>query len=263
MKLKSALLATTFMALALSACGESGTVVARVNSDKITQEEIDAQLSGVPAQMLEQQGDELRNRIINGLVEQSLLLQAAKKEGIESDASFKEQMDSTRKQLMIRMVLQKKVDQAASEDALTSLYELEKDKYAQPQLKARHILVKTEDEAKALIKKLDGGADFAKLAKENSTGPTKNVGGDLGWFRPADMVPAFSEAVKGMKTGEYTKTPIQTQFGWHVALLEDTKEAAAPSFDELRPVLMQRITQATIEGYLRELKENADITITE
>ena len=264
MNFKSALFATTILALSLSACGgESGTVIARVNSDKITQEQVEAQLQGVPAQLLEQQGDELKARVLNNLVEQSLLIQAAKKEGIETDASFKEQMDEIRKQLLTRMVLQKKVDQAANDDALMALYDLEKDKYAQPQLKARHILVKTEDEAKALIKKLEKGADFAKLATENSTGPTKDRGGDLGWFRPADMVPEFSKAVQDMKKGEFGKTPIQTQFGWHVVKLEDTKEAEAPSFEELKPLLKQRVTQVTIEGYVNELRSKADITLVE
>ncbi len=264
MNFKSALFATTFLALSLSACGgESGTVIARVNSDKITQEEVDAQLQGVPAELIEQQGEELKARVLNNLVEQSLLIQAAKKEGIEADASFKEQMDEVRKQLLTRMVLQKKVDQAASDDALMALYDLEKEKYAQPQLKARHILVKTEDEAKSLIKKLEGGADFAKLATENSTGPTKDRGGDLGWFRPADMVPEFSNAVKEMTKGEFGKTPIQTQFGWHVVMLEDTKAPEAPTFDELKPILKQRVTQVTIEGYLNELRQKADITLVE
>ncbi|MDE0723072.1 MAG: peptidylprolyl isomerase [Alphaproteobacteria bacterium] len=264
MTLKSALFATTILALSLSACGgESGTVVARVNHDKITQEQVEAQLKDIPAELIEQQGVELKERILNNLVEQSLLVQAAKKEGIESDKSFKEQMDSIRTQLLTRMVLQKKVDQAANDDALMGLYELEKEKYAQPQLKARHILVKTEDKAKTLISKLAGGADFAKLAKENSTGPTKDRGGDLGWFRPADMVPEFSNAVKELRKGEYAKTPIQTQFGWHVVKLEDTKAPEAPTFEELKPILKQRITQVTIEGYMQELKNKADITLVE
>jgi peptidyl-prolyl cis-trans isomerase C len=123
------------------------------------------------------------------------------------------------------------------------------------QFKARHILVETQGSATDLVKQLDGGADFQELAKEHSTGPSGPNGGDLGWFSPDQMVAPFSEAVSNLKNGEYTKTPVQTQFGWHVILREDSRESEAPTLDSVRDVVKQRVEQRKLQDYLAQLRE--------
>ena len=123
---------------------------------------------------------------------------------------------------------------------------------------AAHILVETEEEAKALKAELDGGADFATLAKEKSVGPSGPNGGDLGWFGVGMMVKPFEDAVVGLEPGQVSD-PVQTQFGWHVIKLNETRDAAAPSLDEKREELEGELRSAAVESHVRELTEGAEI----
>lgn len=129
------------------------------------------------------------------------------------------------------------------------------------QFKARHILVETQGEAMDVIGRLNDGADFAELAKSTSTGPSGPNGGDLGWFAPNQMVKPFSDAVATLADGAYTKAPVQTQFGWHVILREESRETEAPPLDtvknEIRQVLQQRKFQEYLEG-LRASDKSGD-----
>lgn len=122
------------------------------------------------------------------------------------------------------------------------------------QYKARHILVETQSAANELIAQLDGGANFADLAKEHSTGPSGPNGGDLGWFSPNQMVTPFSDAVVALDNGSYTKAPVQTQFGWHVILREDSRDNEPPTLESVRDVLKQRVEQRKLQQYLVQLR---------
>jgi peptidyl-prolyl cis-trans isomerase C len=128
--------------------------------------------------------------------------------------------------------------------------------------RARHILVANEDEAREVIVKLDGGADFAELAKEISTGPSGERGGDLGYFTAEQMVPEFSTAASALEPGQYSKDPVQTQFGWHVIMLEDRRDVAPASFEEMEPQLRQDFTRENVEIVLKELRDKATVEIT-
>jgi len=141
----------------------------------------------------------------------------------------------------------------ATEEEIQSAYEDEVANAPKQEFKARHILVPTQSEALDLVTALDGGADFAELAKEKSTGPSGPNGGDLGWFPPERMVPEFSAAVAALSDGAYTKSPIQTQFGWHVILREDSREAAPPTLESVRDVVKQRIEQQKLQNYIESL----------
>jgi len=142
----------------------------------------------------------------------------------------------------------------ASEDEILKEYN-EQIKMSPPvEYKARHILVETQSEAIDLIKELDGGADFAELAKDKSTGPSGPNGGDLGWFGPNQMVAPFSQAVAALDDGAYSKTPVQTQFGWHVILREDSRESTPPTLESVRDVVKQRIEQQKLQDYIAQLR---------
>ena len=143
----------------------------------------------------------------------------------------------------------------ATEDELRALYD-EQVKLAPPlEFKASHILVETQGKAVDLIAQLEGGADFAELAKENSTGPSGPSGGDLGWFPPDRMVAEFSEAVQALADGAYTQVPVQTQFGWHVILREDSRESTPPPFDSIRDVLKQNVEGQKLQEFLSNLRK--------
>jgi len=127
--------------------------------------------------------------------------------------------------------------------------------------KARHILLSTEKEANDVIAELDKGADFANTATHKSVGPSAESGGDLGWFAPNQMVKPFSDAVSLLKKGEYSKKPVNTQFGWHVIKLEDTRKLPPPAFDEIKGQLQMRLQQQVIESYLENLRKKAKISM--
>lgn len=126
------------------------------------------------------------------------------------------------------------------------------------QFKARHILVATQGEAVDLITQLDGGANFEELAKEKSTGPSGPNGGDLGWFSPDQMVAPFSTAVAAMDDGQYTKEPVQTQFGWHVILREESRESEPPTLESARENINQQVQQKKFEAHLAVLRSAAE-----
>lgn len=127
--------------------------------------------------------------------------------------------------------------------------------------KARHILVETQETANALIIRLEQGANFAKLAEDNSTGPTAENGGDLGFFGKDQMVPEFAEAAFGLEIGAFTKQPVQTQFGWHVILVEEERTREKPTFEDARDQLAAQIRQAATQEKIQELRANANVTL--
>ena len=120
--------------------------------------------------------------------------------------------------------------------------------------KARHILVETQGEATDVIAQLDGGANFEELAKEKSTGPSGPNGGDLGWFSPNQMVAPFSNAVQQLEDGQYSPVPVQTQFGWHVILREDSRDSVPPTFDSVRDELQRQVQNEKFQAHLNTLR---------
>ena len=143
----------------------------------------------------------------------------------------------------------------ATEEEILAEYESQKTMAPPLQFKARHILVETQAAAADLISQLDNGSDFEELAKANSTGPSASSGGDLGWFSPEQMVQPFSEAVAALDDGEYTKQPVQTQFGWHVILREQSRTNEPPPLDSVRDVLKQNIEQNKFQAYVQQLRD--------
>jgi peptidyl-prolyl cis-trans isomerase C len=144
----------------------------------------------------------------------------------------------------------------ATEEEIFDLY-AEQVAIAPPkEFKARHILVETQSEAQALVDELQNGADFAELAMEHSTGPSGPAGGDLGWFTAQAMVEPFSDAVAVLEDGEFTVEPVQTQFGWHVILREDSRDSAPPPLESVRDVLKQRVEQQKLQDFMIDLRSN-------
>ena len=145
----------------------------------------------------------------------------------------------------------------ATEQEIFNTYE-EQVALAPPQeFKARHILVDTQSAAVALIEELKGGADFVELAKEHSTGPSGPSGGDLGWFAAQAMVEPFSNAVAAMEDGAFTTEPVQTQFGWHVIIREDSRDSAPPPLDSIHDVIKQQVEQTRFQEFMNTARANA------
>jgi len=184
-----------------------------------------------------------------------LLSDQPRAEQLKEDPGLKAQIELQSRVMMAQAVATDFLEQnQASDEEMLALYDEQAKQEPAQEFKARHILVETQGEATALITELDAGADFEELAREKSTGPSGPSGGDLGWFPPDRMVPEFSQAVMELSDGEYTKTPVQTQFGWHVILREESRESAPPPFDSVRDVLKQQVESQKLQAYIIGLR---------
>ncbi|MDH5409565.1 MAG: peptidylprolyl isomerase, partial [Gammaproteobacteria bacterium] len=199
---------------------------------------------------------------IEELVRREVLYQEAKKQKVDKDKNVAYVIEQNRIDLMVKALVSKEFSKKPiKEKVLKKLY---KDKVAGANLKefkARHILLKTEDEAKAVIAQLDSGDDFAKLAEKKSTGPSAKQGGDLGWFAPGRMVPPFARAVAEMKKGTYSKSPVKTKFGWHVIKLEDSRTKEPPKYEDVKKQLESTVNQQRFQDYVTELTKKAKVKI--
>jgi len=191
----------------------------------------------------------------NELTDIYLLSEQPRADELKESPQLKAQMELQSRAMMAQAVASDFLQRnQATDEEMQALYD-EQSKVAPTQeFKARHILVETQGAATALIVELDGGADFEQLARENSVGPSAPSGGDLGWFGAEGMVPEFSQAVILLSDGAYTKTPVQTQFGWHVILREESRESAPPPYDSVRDVLKQQVESQKLQAYMDSLR---------
>jgi peptidyl-prolyl cis-trans isomerase C len=205
---------------------------------------------------------EFQNQVFNEFVNVVVTAQNAAEKGIDENENVKNAIALQRLQLLSRLALQDAARTLTpSDEALQKAYEERYGDATREEYKARHILVKTEDEAKELIEQLNGGADFAELAKEHSLGPTGKNGGDLGWFDAKQMVKPFTEAVQSMAPGAHSETPVQTQFGWHVIKLEETREAEPPTLESVKAELTAGMQRETLANYVSELRNGAELEL--
>lgn len=233
-------------------------VAARVNGTTIYASDVAREAA---AQKLIQVGDPLPRdsksykQVLDNLVDQRLLALEAVRRELDRSAEAKRRLQSARERILGNILVENVVSQAVSDDAVRRMYD-EQAKLSPPEeeVKARHILVKTREEADAVEKALAGGADFAKLAQEKSIDPGSRLqGGDLGYFTHDAMVAPFADAAFALKKGEISP-PVQTQFGWHIIQLEDRRKQTPPSFDEMRPRIVRFMTFDEIQKLISQLR---------
>ena len=201
-------------------------------------------------------------KLVEEIVATELLKQQAVKAGIADKEDVRFQLKLQESETLARLLMREKFGGLTfTDEELQAEYEKQVNSQDGLEFKASHILVKTEDEAKAVIEALKAGGDFVELAKERSTGPTGPNGGDLGWFQAASMVPPFSEAVKSMNKGDVSTAPVQTQFGWHVIKLNDTRELPKPAFDSVKEQVQQSLLREAINNYIKDIREESEIVI--
>lgn len=255
------LTATVFMGTALSPAfaeePSAQTVIATVNGTDITLGHMIATKQSLPAQYQQIPDEVLFDGILDQLVQQTVLSQSLGNEISERAALT---VENESRAILAGFAIDAAAQAAVTEETLTAAYD-QQYANAEPatEYNASHILVETEEEAQALVVELGGGSDFAELAQEHSTGPSGPNGGALGWFAEGMMVPPFEAAVVALEVGEVSD-PVETQFGWHVILLNETRLKDAPSLDDVRDELAAGIQQAAVEGIIAALTENADIT---
>ena len=236
-----------------------GKPVATVNGQPISQNVYDAFLAEQKAQGAPDSA-EVKGAVKEELIRRELLTQEAKKKGLDKKPEIQGQMELARQAILIRAYLTEYVKaNPISEDQLKKDYEAIKANLGTTEYKARHILVATEDEAKAIIARLEKGEKFSELAKQSKDPGSKDNGGDLGWTSPGAFVKPFADALTKLKKGEYTKTPVKTDFGYHVIQLEDTRPMTPPTYEQVKPQLQQRAQQQQVEQLVRKLREGAKV----
>ena len=199
-----------------------------------------------------------RASILQELKDIYLLTTQPKAKELEKDPGVAAQIELGYRGALAQAVAQEYMaSNPASEEAIVAEYNKQIQLAPDRQFKARHILVETQGAATELISQLDAGADFAALATENSTGPSGPSGGDLGWFAPNQMVKPFADAVGALDDGAYTKAPVQTEFGWHVILREDSRASEPPPLDSVRDVIKTRLEQQGFQQYIEQLRNSA------
>jgi peptidyl-prolyl cis-trans isomerase C len=261
------LLSLPFAAMAQQAAAQktasSDPVMARVNGFEIHGSEVMAQIHRLPAQTQQLPLEKLVPMMVEALVNTRLLQVAADKEHLQDDPEVKKRLAASESEIVRSVYIERLVSKDVNDARLHADYD--KDIKTMPpreEIEARHILVKTESEAKQIVKQLERGADFAKLAREKSIDPAgKDSGGDLGWFTKDQMVPEFANAAFALRKGEFTKTPVKTRFGWHIIKLVDRRAAPAPTFEEARRQLIAKVETDAIAAKVKELRAAAKIEI--
>jgi peptidyl-prolyl cis-trans isomerase C len=260
----AALVATLLLlqpALAQTKKGDaSDPVVATVDGSPIYRSDVVAVQRTLPAQFQQLPIEVLFPAVVERLIDTKLVVNAGRKENLQNDDEVKRRIASIEDRVIQEIYLQRKVEAAVTDQAVKERYEqLAKTTPAKEEVKASHILVQTEAEAKTVIADLKKGADFAEIAKTKSIDPSgKQNGGDLGYFSREEMVPEFSEAAFKLKDGETTQAPVKSQFGWHIIRVE-ARRAQAPSLDEMHEQISNDLSQEVVSGMVGKLREGAKV----
>jgi peptidyl-prolyl cis-trans isomerase C len=235
-------------------------VLATVNGEEITQADIDLFYQELPDQMKQIPIEQVQNQILDRLIDQQLILGEAKKARLDKRPDIERKLAYEKTKILnesyLEIVLEKEVTPERIREVYNRAIALEEKR---EEIKARHILVKTEAEALDIINALKRGGDFISLAKERSTGPSGKNGGDLGFFTADQMVPPFSKAAYALRKGETSDKPVQTQFGWHVIKVEDRRLAGARPFQELEPQIREQLVTKAYEKIIQQFRKTAKI----
>ncbi len=237
---------------------DTSATVATVNGNNITQNELDIyikqrQMKGGAGQ------DEESDAALKELITLEVMSQEAVSLGLDRNPATVANLEQLRRSALAGAAIQNWMQSnPVSDEAIKEAYDTQVAATGK-EYKARHILLETEDDAKQVIGMLDGGQDFSELAKEKSTGPSGPSGGDLGWFSAGQMVPEFSAATAELEPGSYTKTPVKTQFGWHVILLEDVRDSTPPPFDDVKERIRMVLANRSLQEHIAALRQAASI----
>jgi peptidyl-prolyl cis-trans isomerase C len=260
--LTAGLLAGTILAspaLAQDKAYDAATVLATVNGTEITLGHVIALRDQLPAQYQQLPDDVLMSGLVDQLVDQAILADTVSTAPADDPLAVRIQLENDRRGALANLAAGSVVGDVVTDEAVQAAYDKEIASFQpQPEFHAAHILVDSEEKAKALKAEIDGGKAFAEVAKENSTDGSAANGGDLGWFGVGQMVPEFEAAVKAMEPGQVSD-PVKSQFGYHLILLEETRESSPPPLDAVRPQIENQLRQAALEAKLEELRAAATV----
>jgi peptidyl-prolyl cis-trans isomerase C len=237
----------------------AAAAVATVNGTKLSSDLFNAFTQAVTGGAQEPPTDEQRDQMLDQLINMTLAAQSAEKEGLAKDPAVQARIELLRTQILAEAASEQYIKaNPASEEEVRAEYDAQV--AAMPkEYKARHILVDSKESADAIIGKLQAGGDFAKLAAAESKDSSASNGGDLGWFSPQTMVKPFADAVTTLEKGKFTQEPVQSEFGWHVILLEDVRSPEVPEFEQVKPQVEMFTQRKKLQAHLEELRKAATI----
>lgn len=241
------------------AAAATGERIATVNGKPLPKSEFELYVANLGRQSGREIPEEQRGEMLDQYISMQLAAEEAEKAGIEKDPKVRDQLALARLQVLVDAGLQKYLEaHPVQESELRPEYDAQVAALPR-EYHARHILVDEQAAAEGIIKELKGGADFARLATKRSKDSSSKSGGDLGWFTLDTMVPPFANAVKAMQPGQLTEQPVQSQYGWHVIKLEETRATSAPPFDEVKDRVKMIVQRKKLQSHLEELRNTAKV----
>lgn len=242
---------------------ETSPVVATVDGSPITQADMSETAADLENALQQYAPADHNAVVLDFLVNQKLMAAAAIKDGIDGTPAFERRMALMRERELRDAYFEKAVSESIGEDEIKEAYaKVEAEAAKRFEVRASHILVETKEAAEEIVKELEGGADFAELAKQKSIGPSGKNGGDLGFFGEGDMLPAFFTAAVALEPGQIS-APVQTEYGWHVIKVAEKRKASAPALEAVRGEILQLLVRQKFLAVIAELKAAAKIEIIE
>ncbi len=242
----------------------SEVVVAKVNNFVITAQDVLNATKSLPKKIREKPLSEIYPKIVNELINQHLITKQAYKEKLDEQKVIIELVKKNKDQIMVKYWLNNFLSKQIKEENIRAFYnKYLKNFKTQKEYNASHILVKEKNEALNIIKKIKVKSEFSEFAKTYSIGPSKENGGNLGWFGPGQMVKEFEKATSQLKKGMITQKPVKTQFGYHIIMLNDLRDTKPKSLDDIRQNIIDRIKQNSLSNLENYIRKNQDISILE
>jgi peptidyl-prolyl cis-trans isomerase C len=239
--------------------------LAKIGAKSITEADLRKALEGMPEGPRQQfnTDENVRGRVLNSIVVEELLVQEAEKGGVTRDKEFQAALERSRRQLLMQRYMQRTVQPQMTDANVKAFFDKNRTRYSQDEVKAHHVLVQTEAEAREVLQKARAGEDIEVLAKKFSKDPSVSQNmGDLGFFTRDRMLPAFSEAAFKLKKGEISN-PVQTVFGWHVIKLSDRKDGKPVKFEDVKERVRSDLQSDSIDKLISGLKQSNKVSVFE
>ncbi len=254
---------TERLGAALEELGKDNPLLARVNGREIRWADIERSARDLPEEYSSQL-ETIFPALLQRLIDLELLVWAAREDGLAEDAEVRRLIEEFEDRVLSETLIRRQIADKVTNEMLRARYDAYVEGLAaRAEVRARHILLDSEAQARKVIAALEAGGDFVELAREHSLGPTADQGGDLDYFTRDNMTPAFAGAAFTLEIGQYSRDPVQTEFGWHVIKVEDRRGEGAASFEDMRGELREAATRELLDELLRDLRGRAEIEYPE
>ena len=239
----------------------SQLLIATVDGQEIRQADVSALVATLPPQTQQLPREQLLPLVLQELINNKILVKLARRDGLDKEPEFERQIKSAAEQILRQIFLEQLSEAALNDEAIQKYYDENiGSAKGNVEVRARHILLETEEDALAVVEEIESGGNFEQLARDRSTGPSAPAGGDLGYFTRDAMVAPFAEAAFAMAVGEVSE-PVQTRFGWHVIKVEDRRETAPPPLEQVRDEITRQLFRQVVQNAISGEREKSEVVL--